>query len=332
MSTLKLPAVFTDHAVLQHSRSVPVWGWTQPGARVSVEFRGSQQTVVAGDDGKFFARISTQTPGGPFELVFHVDDEVHVVHDVLVGEVWLCSGQSNMEFPLRDSDGADHDIPQFRHNGIRLLPVPQTASSEPAGDVNARWFCCSPETIAAFSGVAAYFGRHLHEQLSVPVGLIQSAWGGTTAEAWTSREALLADADLAYLATSEGAAGPHEDPGISPAASTWMNADLEVRDWQEMLAPQPWERTGLNIDGAVWFRKVVQIPERWAGRALLLSLDVVDDFDIAYFAGREVGQNRPGNAQLVELSKALQHPRRTREDLVRRPLPCGYLISGETAG
>lgn len=286
---LKLPCVFTDHAVLQHSREVPVWGWTQPGQLVTVLFRNGSASAVAGEDGRFSVQIATGTPGGPFELVIQAGEETLTVSDVLVGEVWLCSGQSNMEWRLRDSAGADDDIPQARHSQLRLLTIPQTAANTPQNEVAGAWSACTPEAAAAFSGVGYHFGQHLHQTLNVPVGLICSAWGGTTAEAWTSRERLEADSALAYLADVPEAAGPHEDPGIAAEAAAWAEPAFDDAAWNAMQIPQAWEATGLNIDGAVWFRKTIEIPEAWAGKPLMLSLDVVDDFDRTFFNGVQVG-------------------------------------------
>lgn len=285
----RLPSVLTDHAVLQQSREVALWGWTEPGKRVTALFRGSSASAVAGKNGRFDLKLASGTAGGPFDLVFQVDGEAHVVHDVLVGEVWLCSGQSNMEWPLRDALGAADEIPQARHARIRLLQIPRTTATAPADDVPAQWAYCTPDNAAPFSAIGFFFGKHLHQQLDVPIGLISSNWGGTTAEAWTNKETLLAYPDLAYLADPALAVGPHVDAGIAEHAATWMRPDLHTADWGTMTLPTAWEWTGLNIDGAVWFRREVEIPAAWAGRPLVLSLGIADDFDQAFFDGHFVG-------------------------------------------
>ncbi len=289
MPAINLPCVLTDHAVLQHSREVPIWGWTQAGALVSIHFRGTLVSAAAGENGRFCAKLPTGSPGGPFELVIQSGEDTYTIHDVLVGEVWLCSGQSNMEWPLRDTIGAAEEIAQAKHPRIRFLSIPQTAASEPGAQVQARWACCMPDTATAFSGVGYHFGKLLHQELDVPIGLIQSAWGGTTAEAWTSREALVAQPDLAYLIDVDSPQGPHTDVGIDPACAAFKDADLPDSDWKTMRIPQTWENAGLNIDGAVWFRKHVEIPAAWAGKPLVLSLGVADDFDQTFFNGEPVG-------------------------------------------
>ena len=290
MTTLKLACVFTNNAVLQHSREVPIWGEGRPGSVVSILFRNASTTSVVGDDGRFKANIASGLPGGPFELVVQADDQVLTVHNVLVGEVWFCSGQSNMQFALKDSLGAETEIPQARHSRIRLLTMERNSTSEPVNEFKGAWMPCTPETAASFSAVGYFFGKQLHQQLDIPIGLINSSWGGTTCEAWTSREALSDENELAYLTKPIVTPGPHIDPGMADKAANWMDPQLDDQSWPVMQIPQPWELTGLNIDGAVWFRKTIDIPADWAGAPLLLSLDVIDDFDMTWFNGKLVGQ------------------------------------------
>lgn len=289
---LRLPALFTAHAVLQHSRDVAIWGWGEPGGTVSVSFRGATASAVAGADGRFEVRMASGVPGGPFELVFESNGDTRVVPDVLAGEVWLCSGQSNMGFPLSRSVGAAEAIAGAADDGIRFLQIPRNASAVPVDDVPGLWQRCMPETAAAFSAVAFHFGQRLRAELGVPVGLVCAAVGSTGAEAWTRREDLLHHADLKYLVDPPV---PHRDPGIAAVASRWMDEALDTSDWEEMECPTAWEHAGLLIDGAVWFRKELDLPDAWAGKELVLSLGVVDDFDRTFFNGRPVGAIGPEN-------------------------------------
>ena len=286
---LKLPSVFANHAVLQHSRSVPVWGWAQAGQRVTVLFRDQSASTIAEADGRFVVRIASGSPGRPFDLVFQAGEETVTVSDVLVGEVWLCSGQSNMAFLLRDSNGAEDEIAQARHSRLRLMTIQGTTANQPQSQVAGAWSCCTPESAAVFSGVGYHFGKRLHQSLSVPVGLIFCAVGGTTAENWTSRQALEGDPDLAHLADVEEIPVPYVDAGIAPEAAGWSDAQLDEGAWKTMAIPQPLKSVGLEINGAVWFRKTIDVPERWAGKALVLSLDVIDDLDQTFFNGGKVG-------------------------------------------
>jgi len=285
-AALRLPGVFTDHAVVQHSRRLAVWGWAEPGRKVVVDFRGASARTVADEAGRFEAAIDAGPPGGPFDLFVRSNGQTQVVRDVLVGEVWLGAGQSNMAMALDRTEGSAADIAGARDPGLRLFTVPRTPASCPVADVSGGWATCTPESAAAFSAVAFHFGKHLREHLGVPIGLICAAWGSTGAEAWTRREDLLSQAELAYLVDPPV---PHEDPGPAPATAAWMDEGLEANDWGEMVCPQPWEHAGLYIDGAVWFRKELDIPAALAGRPAELSLGVADDFDRTFFNGQLIG-------------------------------------------
>jgi sialate O-acetylesterase len=192
-----LHPLFCDHVVLQRDAAVPVWGWTQPGAKVIVTFAGQTRTAVAGPDGKWLVKLkSMRASVEPRTLIVTstADQATETIHDVLVGDVWLCSGQSNMEMGMLLTK-ATNDIVTANFPNIRLLTVPHGVALEPQAIIRCSWLPCSPETISqgqweGFSAVAFYFGRELHQELGVPIGLIQSAWGGTLAEAWTSAEAL----------------------------------------------------------------------------------------------------------------------------------------------
>jgi len=181
--------LFTDHGVLQRNCPIPIWGTADPGEEVTVAFRQEKTTVKAGPDGKWMVKLPPQEAGGPNDLVISGKNKL-VLRDVLVGEVWICSGQSNMEWRLSVTFNADWQIPAARIPKMRLFQVPNTAHLEPQSNVKADWKECTPETAASFSAVGYYFGRNLLLNLHVPIGLIQSDWGGTPAEAWTSREAL----------------------------------------------------------------------------------------------------------------------------------------------
>ena len=300
---LELPALFTAHAVLQHSRNVAVWGRSKPGACVAVSFRGTVANAVAGADGRFEARLASGVPGGPFELVFASERETRVIPDVLVGEVWLCSGQSNMSFQLSRSIGAADAVAAASYDRLRLLGVPRVSAPAPSSGIEGAWKVCSPETASEFSAVAFHFGKRLQSELGVPIGLICAAVGSTGAEAWIRREDLLRHPALAYLVDPPT---PHVDPGIAPEAAGWKDDSSDVADWGIMECPTAWEHAGLILDGAVWFRKDVEVPSEWADGPLELSLGIVDDFDHTYFNGHLVGAIGP------ETPDAWKTPRRYR--------------------
>ena len=195
-AVLSLPGFFSDNMVLQQGVSVPVWGWADEGETVSVSFRG--QKVTARTTGnKWMARLEPLKAGGPDTLVISGKKSIEFTN-VLVGEVWVCSGQSNMEWPLNKSYEADPDLAAATNFHLRLFTVPKLKALEPTNNVNARWQVSSPESAKNFSAVAYYFGRHLQNAHNVPVGLIHTSWGGSPAEVWMSRDTL--ESNLRYKA------------------------------------------------------------------------------------------------------------------------------------
>ena len=190
---VRLPALFTDHMVLQRGKPIAIWGWADEGEKVTVRFHDSTATTEA-SNGKWRLTLPEEKAGGPYELVVRGNNELKV-SDVLVGEVWICSGQSNMEWPLTRTFEPQQTIDKARHPTIRLFTVPKKKANEPVEDVESSWKLCTPENVPGFSAVAYYFGRDLQRELRVPVGLIHTSWGGSPAEVWM-REEILAENPL----------------------------------------------------------------------------------------------------------------------------------------
>jgi len=314
---LRLAHLFTDHAVLQREMPVPVWGWTTPGLRVRVTLGPYTAETRSGDDGRFLTRLPPMPAGGPYVLEVNTPDpDAHVrLTDVMLGEVWICSGQSNMEWPVSKIDfDAQTLTPTDRD--IRSLRVPQRTLLGRQSDVQAAWQVASPETIADFTAVGFFFGRRLARELGVAVGLINASWGGTRIETWISREELVQHGrtrdEVARYEASVASTGywgrfdPFEpdsqeardrqlglnyprDPGNTGAASGWADAAHDDRAWETMRLPGSWLRAGHETNGVFWFRRDVTIPEAWAGKDLTLGLGAIDKQDITYFNGEPVG-------------------------------------------
>ena len=310
-----LHPLFTDHMVLQRGMENPVWGWTQPGATVTVTLQGKTVTATAGEDGKWLAKLPPLVTGGPWQLDVTGPQQRVEVKDVLVGEVWICSGQSNMEWPVAASNEPEKEIKAATHPRLRLFSVPKKIAGEPQAIVDARWQLCTPETVGSFSAVGYYFGRELRTRLNVPVGLIHSSWGGTIAEAWVSAEALRGMEDFAPAVDAtqkqfadfkqQGASfnellakwWTDNDPGSKDGAN-WAGVDVPADDWKPMTLPANWENAGLpDFDGIVWFRKQFEIPAELAGKTANLELGAIDDRDDSYLNGQRVGGMEVWNAQ-----------------------------------
>ncbi len=181
---VKLPNVFGDHMVLQRDAELPVWGWADSGEQVTVSLGDATATTTADDRGQWAVALPKMPAGGPHVLKVSGSNAIEL-SDILIGEVWVCSGQSNMEWSVTRSNNPQEEIAAAKWPKIRLFHIPRKAAGTPQDDVDAQWKACSPESIPNFSAVGYFFGRELHRELDVPVGLIESAWGGTRIEPWT---------------------------------------------------------------------------------------------------------------------------------------------------
>jgi sialate O-acetylesterase len=186
---VKLPSIFGDHMVLEHGIAVPVWGTAAAGEAVTIACGNQKVETRAGSDGRWQVRLAPLGAGGPIELTVAGTNTI-TFRDVLVGEVWVCSGQSNMQMSVRSSANPEQEIAQAAYPNIRLFSVARVVAQAPRTDTEGSWSVCSPQTIPDFSAVAYFFGRDVHKALNVPIGLIHTSWGGTPAESWTTRETL----------------------------------------------------------------------------------------------------------------------------------------------
>ena len=208
-AAVKLPAVIGDNMVLQRGQPVPVWGWADKGEEVTVTVAGQTVTAKAGDDGRWKVTLAKLDVGEPLEMtVKGSSGNTITLKNIAVGEVWVCSGQSNMEMGVGMCNNAKKEIAAANYPQIRLFKVVKEKAAQPATDVKGNWRPCTPQSVAAdgwggFSAAAYFFGRQLHKDLKVPVGLIDTSWGGTPAEFWTSRKALEANPALKPLAQGE---------------------------------------------------------------------------------------------------------------------------------
>ena len=273
---VRLPALIGDHMVIQRGMPVHVWGKAEEEEAVTVEFRGNSRTVAADGVGEWSAYLPPGDAGGPFELTVKGTNTVQV-RDVLVGDVWVASGQSNMEFPTKNANNAAAEMAGANRPRIRLFHVKNNVGLYPFEDVAAApWTECTPESVREFSAVAYFFGRHLEEKLSVPIGLIETSWGGTPAEAWTSQRALSADASLMPVYAEwarmndraarhqlerakeldrwRGAVARAKSEGKEPPGFPWEpnidNSWMPSGLYNAMIAPL----TRLPIRGAIWYQ------------------------------------------------------------------------------
>ena len=224
---VRLPGVFADHMVLQRDVAVPVWGWAEPGEKVSVTLAGQTKTAVADAAGKWAVKLDAIQAGGPHALKVQGNNALEIA-DVMLGEVWLCSGQSNMEMSVGGSANRDAEIAAAKYPGIRMMTVAHAPVETPQNDCRGQWKVCSPETVGGFSATAYFFGRTLHQELDVPVGLINSSWGGTPVQAWTSLEDQKALPELKPLLESWDKQVAAFDP-----QGAKQQYEKQLAEWQE---------------------------------------------------------------------------------------------------
>lgn len=301
-----LSPVFGDHMVLQRDKANTFWGWAKPGASVAVAINleaGSLDTVTAlgtaDSTGKWTLKVRPPKVGGPYKVTVKGASETVELHDVLVGDVWVCSGQSNMEMGISQAKDAKAEIAAANYPNIRIMAVAKSPSLSLRPFVKGDWMTCTPENIVkggwgGFSAVAYYFGRSLNKELNVPIGLIHTSWGGTPAEAWTSAEGIapVKDFDKAANAVVEMAKpGAKHTPELVEA---WANenghdysgSDVDESDWGTVNLPGRFGALGLNgYRGAVWFRKTVDLPDPLPAGDVQLTTGSNDGVDMNYVNG-----------------------------------------------
>ena len=318
---VKLQPMFSDNMVLQQQTEAPIWGESKPNKTVEIEtsWNGKRYSVKADAAGKWSAKVETPSAGGPYTITIS-DGKPVKLKNVMIGEVWICSGQSNMEMQVEGwgkvLNYEQEKVEANNYPNIRFLLIKQTTSSQPLDHIEAAeggWQVCSAKSVADFSAAGYFFGRDLHKYRNVPIGLIDTSWGGTCIETWTSKEALATVPDLKEsLTILEGLPVSKEDreakfhndvqvwqkqieqidKGFSNGKAVWATPDFDDQTWKEMNAPGVMQEQGLkDFNGIVWMRKVIDIPSKWAGKELTLNLGVIDDNDFTYFNGVQVGHS-----------------------------------------
>lgn len=311
--------IFADSMVLQRGMSIPIWGWADKGEKISVQFHTQTKTAVTGADGKWKIRLDAEKEGGPYQLTIKGKDQV-IMKGVLIGDVWICSGQSNMEFTVKSSQNSNPEIASADFSMIRHSKIANAVSGKPLEDLSkpVEWHSANPSYVGGFTGVGYFFARELYQQLHVPIGLIHTSWGGTDVETWTSHEAMANSdefkemiAGLPALNLDSIAAIRNQAlmqriqklQGVLPSnteVKSWKDISLNDKEWSTMQLPGLWEQQSLpDFDGIVWFRKYIMINAADAGKAADISLGMIDDNDEAYVNGAKIGSTNGYNVKRV---------------------------------
>ncbi len=310
IAQLRVANIFSDNMVVQRDAEISIWGWAKPGKRVSVTVQNDEIASTDVDENGRWKIDMSPVKGGPepFSIVVESDREKVEFANVVAGDVWVCSGQSNMEWTVKDSGNWDEERVNANYPLIRHVKIDRLTSSFPKDDAkNGGWQSCTPGTVGKFTAVGYFFGRELHRELDIPIGLINTSWGGTIIEAWISGESLKTHADFASVVEKIEALPRNESANrklqeklqkwsedLSAAtqdrSDKWQQANLNDTDWKQISAPGHWEYHGYpDVDGVAWYRRTIDIPASWSGKELQLSLAKIDDMDETYVNGTKVG-------------------------------------------
>ena len=327
LSALELSRLFSDGAVLQRDQPLRIWGWSEPGSEVNVGFAGLMDSTVAAPSGRWEVVLQSMPAGGPYILkVVSWKDELSR-EDIYMGDVWVCSGQSNMEWRLDRSYRVDSTLRSAEHTPlIRHFKIPRSWAEVPSDRVpGGEWEVFSAETGGAFSAVGLFFALEVHRVTGVPIGLLNSSWGGSRIEPWMradvlgmeggSVESLLEQMDQQSrdqrdrLLARIGNAGP-EDQGMRGTEALWAAVDYDDSEWTPITVPSLWEAEGFQgLDGIGWYRTTFNVEPSDLKEKIVVNLGMIDDSDEVWLNGVRIGgledqynaaRNYPVNSEILK--------------------------------
>lgn len=314
---VRLHGLFADHMVLQRDMPIHIWGEASPGESVSVSFRSQKARTIATKQGRWSVYLRPQRAGGPDELIIAGTNTLRL-SDVLVGDVWLCAGQSNMEWPLKKSLGGAEEISHPKHASIRHARLPNRTALAPQSEIAPlTWTRGDTSVVGNFSGVGYFFAKRIQSDVDVPIGLIDASWGGTDIETWLHLDAIkkhheLREVTANFPASTEQFFAQRLATGVARAlkwdnrfshpenVKDWASALYDDTDWKTMQLPGVWENQGLDrFDGTVWFRRHIDISAEQARADATLVLGMIDDCDETYVNNTRVGDQCTWDAKRV---------------------------------
>ncbi len=321
-ASLSLHPLFQNNGVLQRDDTIPIWGAAETNGIVTVKFRGIAKSAIVDSDGKWRIDMPSGAAGGPFPLIVEDDKGRNLQADMLVGDVFLCSGQSNMEWQVRYSRNSRQEMARPISDDIRLLTVEKTwapsAKSLPTKPI--RWLEATPETIGDFSAVCYFFGLNFRNQTKAPIGLISSAWGGSIIQDWMGPSALRAvggyERSLSLLELydrdpksawaqiqSETDKWTQQFEIGQNSAIPWSSKNYDDSAWKKMTVPNTWENTGIEemrrLDGVVWFRRQISLSREQAKQMAWLELGQLDERDTSFLNGKAIGAVAEGGNRRI---------------------------------
>ncbi|MDP3311726.1 sialate O-acetylesterase [Lutibacter sp.] len=304
-----LSKIFADNMVLQRNTPIPVWGTAKANEKIEIRFNNQIKKTKADKNGKWIIRLDNETAGGPFVLMIKAKNTIEI-KNVLVGEVWLCTGQSNMEWSVEQSNDFKNELASANNPMIRHIKIDKEVNSLPQNSVNSKnsWQVCDSTTVGSFTAIGYFFAKNLYNEIKIPIGLINSSWGGTNIETWISREGFessdefkemisrMPKIDLDSLSKLKVKGFDKRIEALQGAkinaavASTFKESGFNDSKWPELNTPQVWEEQSLGeFDGVVWLRKSITLSADVSNKSAVLELAKIDDEDITYVNGVKVG-------------------------------------------
>lgn len=334
-----LPKLISDGMVLQRNAPIKIWGKAAPGESVTVFLGNDQKNVKADEAGEWEVTLAKMEAGGPHTLLVRGTNAI-TVKDVLIGEVWVCSGQSNMEWPMAAQVVGAEAESKIVDPQLRMFNIQKAIAPTLKDDVQGSWMSAGPADTMKFSAVGYFFAKKLRAELGVPVGMLHTSWGGTRIEAWTERKTNLdLGMNLREYANQDGGgsaidgaklrwqqaraawqkagspSGAFTDPGRSPQTIGWEKSETDDSGWKPVAVPGPWEESGAEgltgIDGGVWLRRWVNVSAEMAAKDITLSLGAIDDTDATFVNGVLVGATNEETPQSWQVKRLYKIPKGT---------------------
>ena len=306
-SQIRLPKLISDGMVLQRDKPLKIWGWASPKEKISIDFNKKTYKVITLETGKWELTLPPYPAGGPFEMTLKGKNELKI-KDILIGDVWFCSGQSNMVHQMElHSVTYANNIAQANNSAIRHFGIPTTTNVNSTNEDfnNGTWKVCNPENVRQFSAVAYFFAKKIYNKYQVPIGLINASVGGTPIEAWISEEGfkdfakineiIAKNKDTAYVNSFNRRFNRPQTPTVIQdkglnGTKTWFDTSYSPKGWKSINIPGYWEDQGIkDLNGTVWYRKEIEVPTSMIGKPARVFLGRIIDADLLYINGKQVG-------------------------------------------